>query len=274
MGKLSRLAVESALKFSSAQIFIGYVNVRDIFNLPKNERIHYIELTSNSSEFSGSSYLDYSTDAFFEVVQLKWDLISRVLTDEFDFVVYSDLDVMWRLDINASLSSLFSEQDWVEIAVQDNSPSLDDLILCMGLFAIRNSEWSRNFLTECRSLHQEEASRRSRVGDDEIVTTLYHRENNASHIFLLPQAIFPTGNLIALSKKKRLFPNPQPHPFAMFHANYTVGLRRKILFQYVSLEGKPERKLFFTKNEIFLLQSELTIRRVKSFVANILRLVS
>lgn len=273
MGKLSTLAIESVLKFSSAQIFIGYVNRRDIDNLPKHERIHYIALASDASELSGSKYLDYSTDAFFEIVQLKWNLISQVL-EEFDFVVYSDLDVMWRIDINRSLSSLFSQQSRIQIAIQDNSPSLDNLILCMGLFAIRKSAWSKDFLADCLALHQEEASRRSRVGDDEIVTTLYHRENNSSHIFLLPQAVFPTGNLIALSRRHRLFPNPQPHPFALFHANYAVGLRKKILFQYVSLASKSERKLFFTRYEIMLLQFELQIRRIKSLVASILRIFS
>lgn len=274
MGKLANLAIYSVLRNSDSQVYVGYLNEHDVRNFPQGNRINYLKLHSATTELSGSSYMDYSTNEFFDVVQLKWGLIRRVLSESgSSFVVYSDLDVMWRSDVCDEIASLYNRQPWIQIAVQDNSPNLHTPILCMGLFAIRNTEWARDFLGKCEVLHSSESKFRNRVGDDEIITSLYHENDNASRFFLLPQAVFPTGNLIQLTRSGNTYPSLHAHQISIFHANYSIGLRKKILLQYIALQRYSVRKLYFSTSEIIGIEIEIALRKFKSILSLFLRCI-
>lgn len=266
MGRLGNLAINSVLESTESKIFVGYVNLHDIVNLPVNDRICFLDLATSETVFGGSKYQNYSTELFFQVVSLKWELLEKVLLlDTFDTVIYSDLDVVWFMDVCQSIETLFSTYPWLQVAVQDNSSTIKSLNLCMGLFAIRKSEWSLQFIKGCRELHQRESSTRSKVGDDEIVTEMYKKSENAKNIFLLPQAVFPTGNLVGLSRMMDNYFGLRPPQFAIFHSNYVIGLHKKLLLQYFAIQNKSRRQEYFSKNETFRFRAELVVRFFKIF---------
>ena len=173
LGELPRIALQSVLDRTNAPIFIGILDEGDAVNLPKSHRIHYMKLnllTSDQTSGTSSQYQDFSTDTFYQIVQYKWQILLKLLEQDFKFIVYSDTDVYWNLNPLPAIEKVFTDRPSVEIQIQSFTDDPSDPKLCMGFVAFRVSSINRDFVQECAKRHERESSAKRGVGDDDIVT--------------------------------------------------------------------------------------------------------
>lgn len=262
LGELPKIALQSVLDRTSAPIFIGVLNPRDLINLPQSHRIHYLELnTLSNDKRSGASsqYQDFSTTDFYHIVQYKWQLLTKMLELNFKFVVYSDTDVYWNLNPLPAIEKVFAERPYVEIQIQSFTDDPSNPKLCMGFVAFRVSSNNIDFIQECAQRHKLESTTKERVGDDDIVTLKFAEQGFPASILELPQTTFPVGRMLKLYRKDSIMPGiGSPNPY-IFHANFVVGLTNKLILiklfiQHYSTFDKQTRISFS-------LFSILTIKR-------------
>lgn len=227
--ELPELAVRSALSESSLDIYIGYTQISDVNNLLISDRVHAIDLSAHiASDQHGVQYMDFSTSEFYKIVQLKWSLFESLLP-QFDFLIYSDIDVIWLRDSGFYVSSVFELNSDVDFLVQGFTEVVGREMLCMGFAAMRNNERTLQFIRDCRVNHRDEYVSNRFIGDDEIVTSQFHSLSRPSWIKELPQMYFPVGKMLNLYGTKPKFPGlASPEPY-IFHLNYVVGLTNKRL---------------------------------------------
>ena len=231
--ELPELAIGSALHYSNDPIYIGYCNEADIISIPKDSRINLLKL--NPIEIipeygeSQKGYEDFSSNNFYELVQLKWLLLSEMFNKGYSYVVYSDLDVVWNRNASEEVTSIFETIKSAQIVLQNFTTSLSDPKLCMGFAGFRNSSITHDFIEEARVVHKNELKSNPKTGDDDVVTLLYKQLNFPGWIVPLPQSTFPVGNLLNLYSTKPVMPGLKaPIPF-IFHSNFVVGLQNKRL---------------------------------------------
>jgi hypothetical protein len=274
--KLPRLAIESALQNTGAEIYVGYLNRSDLSDLPVNPRIHFIDLNEQAIEKNllpeSSGYISFDQDFFFQLVQLKWELFHLVLSETHaDFLVYLDLDVVVLKDLVTEFERTFVSLPNVEVLVQDftHEPSVPRL--CMGVFAIKRGSFSRRLLQKCSLIHSETLTTNPRFGDDDVITEVY-ADVEFKHAFLrLPQHSFPVGILVNLflpfSPLRGLRP---PKPF-VFHSNFVVGVQKKyLLLELIYYDGKRFKIFRITQTYIIILK-DLVFRKFRGFKVKIIR---
>ena len=232
--KLPRLAIESALQNTSAEIYVGYLNRSDLSDLPVNPRIRFIDLNVQAVEKNlmpaSSGYISFDQDFFFQLVQLKWDLFQLVFSEtDADFLVYLDLDVVVLKDLVAEFESTFNSSPSLEVLVQDftHKPSVPRL--CMGIFAAKRGSFSHLLFQKCSFIHSETLTTKPRFGDDDVITQVYADLEFKNSIFLLPQHSFPVGNLINLFVPFSPLRGLRPERPFVFHSNFVVGFEKKHL---------------------------------------------
>jgi len=232
--KLPKLAIESALKNTESNIFVGYLKESDLFDLPKNSRIHFVDLNVPALQKNlmpeTAGYVSFDENFFFQLVQLKWDLFRSVMSNtNVDFLVYLDLDVVVLKDLVAEFKETFQKLPNVDVLVQDFTHGPSDPRLCMGVFALRNSDFSQGLVQKCATIHAQNLLLNPRFGDDDVITQVYRDLDFSKSFVLLPQQSFPVGNLINLflpfSPLRGLRPS---RPF-IFHSNFVVGIQKKAL---------------------------------------------
>ena len=112
--------------------------------------------------------------------------------------------------------------------------SMVDPKLCMGIISIWNCETTIDFIKECQRRHQKFTDEGSYIGDDDVITSLYHELNFPNWIAELPQSTYPVGKFANLYAKREIFPGLRQKTPMIFHANYVVGLRNKRLLLRIS----------------------------------------
>ena len=229
---LPRIAISNALAHTSSDIYIGYLNLDDLNDLPNSPRLHFVDLSEAAAtrglRDTSERYVDFSQDYFFQLVQLKWDLFRLVGSiSNAEFIIYSDLDVVILKDVILEFDKLFLENPDIHVAVQDFTHSISEPRLCMGVFAFRNNAEIASIIRECSSIHQEGLTVNSRYGDDDVITQYYVTHGRDNRIFLLPQQSFPVGNLVNLFMPYSPLRGLRPDSPFVFHANFVVGSRKK-----------------------------------------------
>jgi len=236
--KLPKLAIESALQKTNADIYVGYLNRSDLSELPTNPRIHLIDLKSQALNKNlvpkTSDYISFDNNFFFQVVQLKWDLFQVVLSQtNADFLVYLDVDVIVLKDLVAEFANTFLAKNNVKVLAQDFTHNPSSPRLCMGVFAIRNQNSASEFLKVCSQLHKSRLETNERFGDDDVITEVYDRSPESGSFGLLPQQSFPVGNLINLFLPFGALRGLRPNLPFIYHANFVVGNQKKRLLLYL-----------------------------------------
>ncbi len=259
---MPRISIGSILATTSQPIYLGFVNPYDVEEFKDNPRVILVDLSEEyrmlDLYIDGHSYTGWTNDVFFRIVQLKWSLLNRVLQLDFDFVIYSDLDVIWQLDAYLEMSRSFMARPDISIQIQSFTRNLDQPRLCMGFVAFRNDVNSRDFIRESARRHRRELQIDPRVGDDDIATLLYNEYKFPTWVHELPQTTFPVGVSLNLFRGKPIFPGLISQEPFIFHANFVVGLRNKILLMKVFL-NKEQRKFLranFTLLEVVVLASK------------------
>ena len=237
--ELPGLAIESILRNSQSDIYVGYINRDDVKDLPVDSRITYLNIGSQTfSNFEpspDSKYKDFSEKSFFSLVQYKWTLLLRMLELEHEYVVYSDLDVIWVADAAKEIQNSFDQMKFSNVFIQNFTSSPFSPKLCMGFAGFRKTESVKDFLRRASRVHSSELEINSRFGDDDVMTKLYIEDGLPISTQQLPQSTFPVGNLLNLYSSKLIFPGVTPPKPFIFHSNYVVGLRNKRLMSRLFL---------------------------------------
>jgi hypothetical protein len=275
MEALPEISISSAYKRTGAKIFLGYLDENDLPSLPKDVAVTplLLDCFQNDSQIAtGGKYSDFSEDSFYKIVQYKWQFLQKVFDLNFDLIIYSDTDVYWNLDPIFEISNVFELRSDVHIQIQSFTDLPSTPKLCMGFVALRNSLESREFIDDCQTRHSIHSREYGRIGDDDIVTQYYLDKNFPSSISELPQTTFPVGRMLKLYSKQSIFPGlPSPLPF-IFHANYVVGLRNKLILMklFMSNYSTSDRKEKIEFQLLFVLQLQrfrLILNRFKKILA-------
>jgi hypothetical protein len=250
--ELPVVSIQSVLDNSETEIRVGYLNEQDVNHLKISPRVKFIKLQPIPSLVLSGAYKDFSETLFYQIVQLKWQLIETLLDHEFEVVVYSDLDVIWVSNPLPSLLNVFAHDSEVAIQIQSFTTEPDNPRLCMGFVAFRNSLHTREIVSTCKQIHTEMLKVNSHLGDDDVITRYYLENNCVSKIRLLPQSTFPVGSFLNLYATRPIFPGlSSPKPY-IFHLNYVVGLQNKrIMLRLFS--RKFELKTYGMRHWIILL---------------------
>ena len=200
-------------------------------------------------------------------MQLKWPLILKTLIKfPQNSVIYSDADVIWCADASSELQKGFENENEICIFVQDLSTAPAETSLCMGFVGFKNNEISKQIIGDAVKMHRSNLIKNPKSGDDAVITEIYRSKRYEKNICLLPQSTFPVGNLINCFTKKHLYPGLGFNQPIIFHANYVIGLHRKVLLMYLLLKNVGKHKKLFPKIKIIQFEIELNLRRIKSFI--------
>lgn len=266
---MSGIALRSILHNSKAKIYIGYINDADLADLPSDPRITFLNLATfanfDSSIDSSNSYSDYLTSEFYGIVALKWLLFKKIFElTQLNFFLYVDLDVIWCADAYDYIFQTFSKFPHIDVIIQDASDKLFEPALCMGVVALRKSEFTHSLIQECSKIHRHILMTDPKVGDDTVITSFFEYPNNREKFFLLPQKAFPVGNMANTYSRIGVFPGLKPPSPYIFHANYVVGIRKKVLLMFsVGRELNMLEHFEITLGKRLLYSSELTLRQMK-----------
>ncbi len=233
------LAINSILQNSDSPIFIGTVREHDRESLPKSERITFIDLSPDASELGipiGTGiYESFEKDVFFSLVQLKWALFKHVsVIGDCEFLIYNDIDVFWLRPVLPDLLFAFEESPTTQVMIQHFTFMPGKPQLCMGFVAFRMGAYFDSLVCNASDLHAQMLKINPRSGDDDVMTELYRREKFPVEIQLLSQTTFPVGNLLNLFSRRDQFPGLRPFPPYIFHANFVVGLQKKLLITRIA----------------------------------------
>jgi hypothetical protein len=210
------------------------VRERDRDNLPKDTRITFIDLSTKASELGipigNGTYESFEKDLFFSLVQLKWVLFKSVsASGSFNYLIYNDVDVFWLRPVLPDLFQAFEKSLDTQMMIQHFTCVPGQPQLCMGFVAFRTGNYFDALVNSASDLHAQMLKTNPRIGDDDVMTELYRRAQFPVEIQLLPQTTFPVGNLLNLFSKHDQFPGLRPFPPYIFHANFVVGLTKKLL---------------------------------------------
>jgi len=257
--ELPEISISSVLERTSANIIVGYLHQQDIQTLPQSSRIEFIDLNPMLEESekdisnAAGSYIPFDREDFFDLVRIKWKLFAEVLC-KYDALIYSDVDVIWLQDVHSSITQSFTELGDLEVLVQDASYRPGRTQLCMGMFACRASDFVREMIEVCNKLHAEGRAKKMRYSDDDAITEFYLSHPHGGKIMKLPQASFPVGNFLNLFLPFSLFRGLRPAPPYIFHANYVVGERRKlVLLKFIDFQFHRSSSKFLSFSMEYLL---------------------
>lgn len=236
---LPALSINSILQNSDSPVYIGTVRDQDREGIPKNNRINFVDLGMEASrlaiQLNGGVYESFAEDAFFSLVQLKWALFRKVFEiTQSDFLIYSDIDVFWLRPVLPDLLDAFEKLPTTQVMVQHFSWIPGQPQLCMGFVALRSGKYVDILIDSASALHAQLLIKDPRSGDDDVITEIYRRENFPIEIQLLPQTTFPVGNLLNLFARRDQFPGLHPFTPYIFHANFVVGLAKKLMITRIA----------------------------------------
>lgn len=173
--------------------------------------------------------LEFKSEGFKEVQWLKIRLV-RMLLENNERLIYSDLDIAWLRDPSKYLQSVL---DCYPIAFQSEAQAIFPPAVCAGFMAFRRSEPSLTFLDAMLAEDYEKNPVELRNSDQPVAQRLLNSNPHwLRETFVLPERLFPNGLSLALVNRKQpqLSVEPEVQPF-IFHANWLVGAdaKRKVL---------------------------------------------
>ena len=262
---LPKIAIESALDRTDCEIYIGYLNLSDIEDLPVSNRINFVDLSNQAANLgiqrNPRGYVGFNEEDFFKLVQLKWDLFLILCElDSLEVITYLDLDVVVLRDFVSEFSYIFDSKPKVNCIIQDATSDPSESRLCMGVFAFRSGENSIKILNTCKKIHEKALRTNKKYGDDDAITDYFIQGAQHSEFFPLPQQSFPIGKLANLYLPFRVFRHLRPSIPYIFHANYVVGNKRKVFLIYMLLARLDRKYLLKALISLLVLWKDIAHR--------------
>lgn len=246
--ELPRVSILSALNNTDLPILVGYISESDIEPL-RDLPIGFVRILESQETTIQGDYSAFDQDDFYQIVMNKWSLLLQCLSN-YDFLIYSDIDVIWLNDAGAVIHDIFLQEHEKDIAIQSFGSNESNPNLCMGFIGLRNSTRAKEFLNTCRDRHKALIAQNPRIGDDDVATLVMRESNYPSWLHKLSPVYFPVGNILNLFTSKSAFPGlTAPAPF-IFHLNYVVGLSNKRLML----------KVLAKRNPLWKIESKLTLQ--------------
>jgi hypothetical protein len=255
--ELPGMAISSILEQCRDDIVVGYLKQDDIRNLPRHKRIKYLDLSGEIEELGADpsillderEYVTFDEDLFFYLVQVKWLLLRRLL-ETHEVVIYTDLDVIWLDDVSEDVRRTLQAWPSVNALVQDFTFYSSEPKLCMGLFAIRRSDFATSLIRQCSKIHADGFESQKKFSDDDAISAFYQMSNHSTQILKLPSQSYPVGNLINILLPVSILRGLRPAKPLIYHANFVVGWRKKaMLMRFVQMRfnlGLSSLSRFFT----------------------------
>lgn len=263
--ELPRASISSALLQTNLPIIVGFTSENDIASL-RDLPVEFRRINQVQAPVESGQYAAFDQDDFYRIVMNKWELLIQNLP-EFDYLIYSDIDVLWIRDAALEISRIFEHLPEKLVAIQsfgDDEVSPD---LCMGFVGFRNSAKVLEFLALARETHAEQMKDNPRIGDDNIATEIFRNFRYPDWLHRLSPIHFPVGNTLNLFATKPVFPGlTAPKPF-IFHLNYVVGLKNKRLMLRILSNANPKWKL--KSNLSINWRIKLVLRKFKLIVGSL-----
>jgi hypothetical protein len=241
--ELPKLAISSCLRVTKCPIIVGYLNEKDLQDLPIDSRITYLKLDIPReflAEFSTTNrnYRTFDEQEFFKIVTVKWQLFKRLIELDIETLVYSDLDVIWIRDAAREIDISFKRFQTLDVLIQSIPSAPSEPKLCMGIVGFRIGKNVHDLIFAAHDIHLRQVMLGNKFGDDDAITE-YYRSNGSPHwIRELPQTAFPVGKLLNSFSNKQLMPGLYLETPYIFHANYISGVRNKRLMLRIFLKNQ------------------------------------
>ena len=273
---LPELSINSVLQNSDSQIFIGTVRDEDRKTLPENDRITFIDLSPEASslgiQIGSGDYQSFEKDFFFSLVQMKWILLKKVAAlSKCQFLIYNDVDVFWLRPLLSDLLSAFQINSSTQVMIQHFTWVPGKPQLCMGFVIFRKGRFFDELIDESAIMHADLLKTNPRTGDDDVITELYRARNFPAEIQLLPQTTFPVGNLLNLFSKRDQFPGLKPFSPYIFHANFVVGLSKKLMISRIAFRQNNLRLESVSIQKKILMMINLLLYRIFIYLRRMLK---
>lgn len=264
--ELPRASISSALLNSDLPVIVGYTSEADIAQL-RDLPVQFRKINEVEAPVKSGQYAAFDQDDFYRIVMNKWELLIQNLR-EYDFLIYSDIDVLWIRDAASEITRIFEVLPEKNVVIQSFGDDEVSPSLCMGFVGFRNSPTSLEFLFNAKKAHAEQIITNPRIGDDDIATEIFRRLKYPDWLHRLSSIYFPVGNTLNLFTTKPVFPGlTSPTPF-IFHLNYVVGLENKrIMLKILSNANSPWK---IKSKMTFSWRIKLQLRRLK-FIAGSIR---
>jgi hypothetical protein len=225
--ELPRASISSALLNSDLPVIVGYTYEADVAPL-RDLPVQFRKINEVQAPVQSGQYAAFDEDDFYRIVMNKWELLIQNLP-EFDFLIYSDIDVLWIRDAASEITRIFNNLPEKHVVIQSFGEDEVAPSLCMGFVGFKNSPRTLEFLSNAKMAHAEQIVTNPRIGDDEIATQIFRQLKYPDWLHRLSSIYFPVGNTLNLFTTKPVFPGlTSPTPF-IFHLNYVVGLQNKRL---------------------------------------------
>jgi hypothetical protein len=173
-----------------------------------------------------NGYADYGTEAF---IAINWSKVRylRWLLQQYDHVVYADVDVGWLADPLWYLQSVARQ---FPLAFQTEAVRRFPPVFCWGLFAAKRSFVTERLLDSLLAAHARRPPDHPALDEQATCDALIGANLEwLRQIYPLPEGLFLNGlgyrSLIADSAPAATM-HGELAPFT-FHANWTIGLENK-----------------------------------------------
>lgn len=185
------------------------------------------------SEQSSDSYSTFGESKFFRLMHLKWEIILQSIREEneSDFVVFTDLDVVWKKrPMNPFRRNEYNEETF---AIQKDFSPKGREFYCPGIMFWKRESASIGVLKDIQAFHRD-LMKDGNIPDDKALNMWLKDKANFSKMVALSEFDYIIGHripyLLAGTRNFRL------ERFTAFHANYVSGLERKIrIMEYAML---------------------------------------
>ena len=233
--RLPTAAVMSILHRSPARIVVGYVEPKDIENVPHHERVEFVDLSAHVAEVRradiSGEYREYGSEASSTSLALKWRLLEHCLTQNNpEVVIYCDVDIVWLEDVAHDITAAFRTTPATHLLLQSQQVNAAVQLPCTGFMALRGSDRALAIVREC-SRRNDQALLVAAPGEfvnDEDIMARYLVDAAPGEIQNLPQTAYPVGSLASLYRRDPLVPDLEPQRPLLFHANFVIGVDAKI----------------------------------------------
>lgn len=165
------------------------------------------------------NYAPYGTSEFNHATNLKWAVVSQLLTEGYGLVVFSDVDVVF---LNSFVEYLRECSRTFPAGFQSEGQATFPPVFCTGFMY-----FTRSWQTQLGLLAQFGNTSADIMNDQDALNALIASSVDLQReVYELPSAIFPNGLLrpIVESYLESRLPGV---PIFLFHANFCRGLKEK-----------------------------------------------
>ncbi len=186
------------------------------------------DITNDQVLENNTNYHDIGTADFGKFTIYKWIIIKNLLNQGIQNVIYTDVDIAWRINPIELLQKINKNYD---LAIQTEGEAYFPPHFCTGFMSFANTAFSRQLLDSLIELQIEVSAIDPTFHDQFVFNTLVDRNVDlVNNIFPLSEILFANGLAAKLmstsdsSIEQLQMVKPQP---MIFHANCTVGLENK-----------------------------------------------